>query len=246
MTDPVFDMADLFGEDYLYFYADRTGDERSDADTELIWRLLELEPGMEVLDLACGHGRIANRLAARGCHVTGLDATPLFLQRARGDAEAWGVSVDYHHGDVRDLPWASRFDRVVNWFTSFGYFDDSGNRKVISEVARVLRPGGEFILELNNLPWLLRNLQSSVVMEREGNLLVDRNEFDPLTSRVLSRRAVIRDGRHRDLRFFTRTFGFPELRQWLHEAGFSTVAAYGDGGDSLTVHSRRLITVSTH
>jgi cyclopropane fatty-acyl-phospholipid synthase-like methyltransferase len=33
--------------------------------TELIWRLLELEPGMEVLDLACGHGRIANVLAAR-------------------------------------------------------------------------------------------------------------------------------------------------------------------------------------
>jgi 2-polyprenyl-3-methyl-5-hydroxy-6-metoxy-1,4-benzoquinol methylase len=37
---------------------------------ELTWRLLELRPGMSVLDLACGHGELANLLAARGlpCH----------------------------------------------------------------------------------------------------------------------------------------------------------------------------------
>ena len=50
---------------------------------------------MEVLDLACGHGRIANRLAQRGAQVTGLDATPLFLEQARRDAAERGVEVDY-------------------------------------------------------------------------------------------------------------------------------------------------------
>jgi 2-polyprenyl-3-methyl-5-hydroxy-6-metoxy-1,4-benzoquinol methylase len=49
--------------------------------------------GMEVLDFACGHLRIANRLAQRGCRVTGLDCTDLFLQHARRDAEARGVLV---------------------------------------------------------------------------------------------------------------------------------------------------------
>jgi 2-polyprenyl-3-methyl-5-hydroxy-6-metoxy-1,4-benzoquinol methylase len=75
MDQPGLDAQGLFDQDYLYFYGELLGDERSDADTELLWRLLELRPGMEVLDLACGHGRIANRLAARGCRVTGLDAT---------------------------------------------------------------------------------------------------------------------------------------------------------------------------
>jgi cyclopropane fatty-acyl-phospholipid synthase-like methyltransferase len=65
MDDPGFDAGELFDEDYRCFYAEALGDERSDAETELLWRLLELEPGMEVLDLACGHGRIANRLAVR-------------------------------------------------------------------------------------------------------------------------------------------------------------------------------------
>ncbi|WP_312867446.1 SAM-dependent methyltransferase [Amycolatopsis pithecellobii] len=183
-----FDTAEVFDADYLYFYAERTGDQRSEAETDLIWQLLDLEPGMEVLDLACGHGRIANRLAARGCRVTGLDATPLFLQRAREDAAARGVSVDYRLGDMRELPWPARFDRVVNWFTAFGYFDDPGNRKVLGETARVLRPGGRFALELNHLPWILRNLQPSTTLERDGDLLIDRSEFDAATNRMHPRR----------------------------------------------------------
>jgi cyclopropane fatty-acyl-phospholipid synthase-like methyltransferase len=47
----------VFNDDYLYFYESFLTDELSDVQTEVIWRLLELEPGMEVLDLACGHGR---------------------------------------------------------------------------------------------------------------------------------------------------------------------------------------------
>ena len=66
---------------------------------------------MEVLDLACGHGRIANRLAERGARVTGLDRTPLFLEVARRDAADRRVEVEYVEGDMRELPWEERFDR---------------------------------------------------------------------------------------------------------------------------------------
>jgi SAM-dependent methyltransferase len=103
---------------------------------------------LAVLDLACGHGRIANRLVARGAEVTGLDVTPRFLELAREDAAARGVEVEYVQRDMRSLPWTERFDRVVNWFTAFGYFDD-GNRKVLAEVARALRPGGRLAIELD-------------------------------------------------------------------------------------------------
>ena len=96
---------ELFGEDYLYFWEQVLPDELSDRQADLIWRLLELEPGMEVLDLACGHGRHANRLAERGARVTGLDSSPLFLERARADAAARGVAVEYVEGDMRTIPW---------------------------------------------------------------------------------------------------------------------------------------------
>jgi cyclopropane fatty-acyl-phospholipid synthase-like methyltransferase len=49
-----------------------------------------LEAGAELLDAPCGHGGIANRLAARGVRVVGLDNDPAFLERARTDAAAMG------------------------------------------------------------------------------------------------------------------------------------------------------------
>src|SRR5262249_6488444 len=99
-------------------------------------RLLDLRPGMSVLDLACGHGDLANALAARDCRVTGLDSSTVFLDRARTDAAAAGVDVEYVAGDMRAIPWTGRFDRVVNWSTAFGYFDDATNRAVLDGIVR--------------------------------------------------------------------------------------------------------------
>ena len=76
----LFDATAMYDEDYLYFFAapgevsefashgpvvPGAGLPGEDA-AELAWRLAELRPGMSVLDLACGHGELANRLAARG------------------------------------------------------------------------------------------------------------------------------------------------------------------------------------
>ena len=77
VSDDAFDLGQVFDDDYLYLY-EPTLAQASDADMVVIWRLLELEPGSEVLDLACGPGRIANRLAERGARVTGLDAYRCF------------------------------------------------------------------------------------------------------------------------------------------------------------------------
>jgi SAM-dependent methyltransferase len=115
-----FDFDEVFDADYLFFYEPLLADV-TEADVDAIWRLLKLEPDMAVLDLACGHGRIANRLAERGARVTGLDATALFLDRARRDAASRSVCVDYVEGDMRLLPWTDeRFDRVVSWLPPSG------------------------------------------------------------------------------------------------------------------------------
>ena len=88
-----FPREDAFDEDYLYFYEELLTPERTAAEVDLVWKLLELEPGLELLDLACGHGRIANPLAQRGVRVTGIDATPLFLELAREDAARQGLII---------------------------------------------------------------------------------------------------------------------------------------------------------
>jgi SAM-dependent methyltransferase len=238
-----FDFDEVFGDDYLYFYEPRLA-EVSDSDTELIWRLLELEPGLEVLDLACGHGRIANRLAARGARVTGLDATPAFLERARRDAAELGVEVEYVEGDMRSLPWDGRFDRILCWFTSYGYFGDDDNRAVLREAHRALRPDGALLIENNNLASLLPRWLPAIVEERDGNFSIDRGSFDPVSSRGITERVIVRDGEARRFSFSLRMFIGAELRDWLLQAGFSTVELYGEDGEPLTAESRRMITIA--
>ena len=256
----LFDAAEMYGEDYLYFFAapgDRTkfaahgpvvpgADSTGAAAAELAWRLLDLRPGMSVLDLACGHGELANRLAARGCLVTGLDSSAVFLDRARADAAASGVSVEYVAGDMRQIPWAGRFDRVLNWSTAFGYFDDAANRAVLDGVARILRPGGRLAMDLDNLTSFLASYcPSRVVAAREnGDMLVDRYHLDALTGRFEAERTVIRDGQARQISFVKRLFGFPELRDWLLAAGFIAVTGYGEDARPLSADHQRMVIIA--
>lgn len=250
----------MYDDDYLYFFA-AYGDHREFAEhgpvvpgadfpgeavAELAWRLLDLRPGMSVLDLACGHGDLANRLAARGCRVTGLDSSAVFLDRARADAAAAGVSAEYVAGDMRQIPWTGRFDRVVSWSTAFGYFDDAVNRAVLDGIARVLRPGGRLAMDLDNLTAFLASYTPSrVVAAREnGDMLVDRYRLDALTGRFEAERTIIRGGRTRRVNFVKRLFGFPELRDWLLAAGFTTVTGYGEDGRPLTAGHKRMIIVA--
>jgi SAM-dependent methyltransferase len=240
-----FDFDSVFDEDYLYFYGPLL-EQGSDVEAELIWRLLSLEPGMRVLDLACGHGRIANRLAARGAAVTGLDATPLFLTRAREDAAERGLQVEYVEGDMRSLPWSdATFDRVVNWFTAFGYFSDEENRGVLREARRVLRPDGMLLIENNNLSALLPRWAPAIVTERDGNFCIDRSEFDPLSGRARTERVIVRDGQTRRFTFSVRMFIAVELADWLRDAGFTGgVEFYDAAGEPLTLQSRRMLTLA--
>lgn len=70
------------------------------------------------------------------------------------------------------------------------------------------------------------------------------NRFDPLTGRNMVERIVVRDGRVRRVPYFVRLFTFPELRDWLLQAGFTKVSGYGEDGAALTAEHRRMLVVA--
>jgi 2-polyprenyl-3-methyl-5-hydroxy-6-metoxy-1,4-benzoquinol methylase len=100
-----FDLEGVFDEvDYIHFYfSDRAvSDAGADIEAGQVAALLGLEPGMRVLDAPCGHGRIAERLAQRGCVVVGIDQATHFIELAKRNALARGVDVDYRVADLRE------------------------------------------------------------------------------------------------------------------------------------------------
>jgi SAM-dependent methyltransferase len=243
MTHP-FDVDELFGEEYLYFYAAMLGDARSDADTDAAIRFAELESGMRVLDAPCGHGRMAVRMAQRGLDVTGVDRSARFLEVARDEAAALGVEVQLHQGDLRALPVAGPFDAALCWFTSFGYFDEAGNSDVLREYRRVLRPGGRLVVETLSHDGYVRTFTEApdaIVVETDDGLMVDRNRFDAETGCIVCHRVTVRGGVRRDARFAIRLLTVPEWHRALTDAGFSTVTCTDLDGAPVELETWRLV-----
>ena len=169
-----------FGEEYLRLYPHRD-DADAGAAVALVDGLFPLA-GRRVLDLACGPGRHAAQLAARGARVVGLDLSLPLLARARTRT---GGTVPVVRADMRRLPFrAETFDMVVNLFTSFGYFaDDAQHQAVLTNAATLLRPGGTFVLDFLNAAAVRR-------------YLVPREERVVGSQRVVIRRCIAPEGHH--------------------------------------------------
>jgi SAM-dependent methyltransferase len=232
-------------DDYLYFYGEQLTDERTEAEVGALVRLLELDSPKRVLDLACGFGRHTNRLAGLGHTMTGVDLTPGFLEIARKDAIQRKVAVNYQEGDMRSITFENEFDRVMLLFTAFGYFSDDENLKVIINAGRALKTRGLLIFDTPNRDLLIKELRPYFVMEKEGNLMIDRTSFDSLQGRLYNKRIVIRDGIRKDKPFFTRLYTAQEIKALIIQAGLEMKHIYGGwDGSELSSVSHRMIVIA--
>ena len=245
-TKPVFDYDAVFDvDDYLYFYGDMLTDERTEAEVTALVQILELTVPMTILDLACGFGRHANRLAALGHQVTGIDLMPGFLEIGRRNAAEKGVQVIYQQGDMRQLSFIEMFDRVMMLFTTFGYFEDEDNLLVLKNVARALKPGGSLVFDIPNRDVILNGFLPYIVTEKDQNLMIDRNTFDSATGRLYNRRIIIRDDVRKDKPFFVRIYNPTEISDVLDRAGLGVYKMYGGwDGQQISTDSRRMVVVA--
>ena len=242
----VFDFEGVFGDDYLHFYGPDLTHDRNQREAEVVWRLLSLQEGATVLDLGCGHGRIAVELAKRGGLLTGLDASAKFIGLAREAAAAAGLQINFIEGDMRRLPWQGEFDAIVIWFTTFGYFDDEDNEQVLGQAARALKPGGRLLIEqIHRNAVLHQDIPQHLVVQRGDDLMVDLVDYDVLAERATTERITVRNGHVRRTNYSIRLYGFAELARLLRAAGFQAVEGFGRDGVPLTTHSRRLLTLAT-
>lgn len=238
----------FFGEDYLRTYLPALPDEKTEAQVDGIVSCLGLQPPARVLDLCCGHGRHAVRFAERGYEVAGQDLSELFLARARDDAERRGVTVQWVHGDMREIPFEGELDAVINMFTAFGYLEDEEeDLKVLRQVAKALKPGGRLLLETMHRDNLLRRfLPYSVTRHADGLVVTDEREIDVLTSRINVVSTFFEpDGRRYERRHSLRLYTLRELVRMLSAAGLEFERACGGlDGSPVTLESQRLVVIS--
>jgi ubiquinone/menaquinone biosynthesis C-methylase UbiE len=120
------------------------------SDVEEALRGLEIKPGTRVLDVATGGGHTAVYLAKRGCDVTAADLSVEMLQRATELAASSGVSLRTQQCPAENLPEANDRYQLVTCRVAAHHF--SHPAAFLHEVARVLEPGGYFLLIDGSVP----------------------------------------------------------------------------------------------
>lgn len=109
-------------------------------------------PG-RLADLGCGTGRLAVHFAARGFECVGVDLSDTMLTQARANAAARGVTVEWHSGNLVTLDGlaTASFDYAASLFSTLGMVRGASHRAAaVAEVARLLKPGGRFVLHVHN------------------------------------------------------------------------------------------------
>ncbi len=222
----------LYDADYALMFRESSGAARSDAEVDHLVALLRLQPGARVLDLCCGQGRHASRLAQRGLSTLGLDFSDELLALAR--TQPGGSGPRWVRADARALPLRPAFDAVLCLYNSLSFARDADSAAVLRQARAALVSGGQLVLDTDHRDRLAR-LEPRLREWRdlgEARLYSDRT-FDPIDGIADSTLVIERkrpdgtvDARERRLRY--RAFSATELKRMVAEAGFSDISLYGE------------------
>ena len=139
----------------------------------LVQRFGRVPSSLSVLDVGCGGGLLAERFAAIGCTVTGVDRSLPTLGAAREHALSAGLDIRYLEGDAAALPFeAAQFD-VVCCCDVLEHVDDVD--LVVGEIARVMTPEGILFFDTINRTWRSKLLAIKLAQDWLPTRLVPRS-----------------------------------------------------------------------
>ena len=216
--------------------------EQTAREAAFLVECLQLQPGMSALDVPCGNGRHAIQLARRGIRMTGVDISAGFVEEASRAAP----EIEWVRGDMRNLPWNSRFDAAYCWGNSFAYFDYHNCLRFLVAVASTLKPGGRFVLESGAVSEsILPVLQPERKLQMGDLDFHSRNTYDASDGRMDITYTFTRGSRREVKPIHQWVHSAAEIRRMLRSSGLEPLAAFGSlEGDPYALRSPHLIALA--
>ena len=232
---------EFFNEDYFKTYYNLNW-ERTAKDADFIETALELSKEDLILDMPCGFGRHSIELTKRGYNVTGMEYNKAQIDKAKELIKEENAEFEIIQADMRDIPHKNRYDKIFNYFTSFGYFSDEENEKVIKSFYEALKPGGLLLIETINRDGVLKIFQpNGITRLPENELLLEERNYNPVTGRMECVHTYINKKRERKERKFDhRVYAAYELIHIFKKYGFEVVKILGNRDSKLEMFSMRL------
>ena len=199
------------------------------------WMRQEIGSGRRtILDLGCGPGLYAERLARAGYDVTGVDFSANSIAYARKQAKKLGLNIDYSCLNYLDMGYREQFDAVLMIYCDFGVLTADERALLIKKIYVALKPGGVFVFDALNKDVLsrLRFEKTWTASEkgfwRDGPYLCLAESFHyPEQKAMLDQYIVIGDDEQPKVyRFWNHYFAPADIDEMFGAAGFSGVKRF--------------------
>lgn len=207
-----------------------------------------------ILDLACGPGLYARRLAERGHACVGIDFGPASIRHARVDAAAADLDIDYRLGDLREAEFGEGYDLVMMVFGEFGVFRRDEAFGILRRAVDALASGGRVLLEIATFdevkrqgrepPWW-QALESGLFSDRP-HLWLEEHFWREEAAATVSRWLVVdaETGETTLHASTTQAYTEDDLREMLAGAGFEKVSFHSHMGEKETEFAGKLLAVT--
>ena len=217
--------------------------ESATEEAEQIVSLLKLHPGASICDLCCGPGRHSLELSKLGYCVTGVDRTALYIEQARKKTDEQGLDIRFVKEDMRRFCEPDTFDAVISVFTSFGYFEEETDDKlVIENIYKSLKEGGKLVIDTIGKEVLARIFQEKRWREEDGIIVLEEAKIKEDWSSIESRWIIIKDGKQDEFSFTLRLYSAAQLSELLKSCKFSNVEIFGSlNGSPYDQNAKRLV-----
>jgi SAM-dependent methyltransferase len=220
-----FDDPQFYGDSWASVYDEEVGRVVDPAAIAFLGGLAGEGP---VLELAIGTGRIALPLAGTGVRVEGVDASAAMVERLR--AKPGGTDIPVTIGDMAQVPASGPYPLVYLVFnTLFGLLTQERQAECFASVARVLTPGGRFVIEcfVPDLARFDRNQRVQARMVTEDSVRLEASVHDPVAQRITTQEVTI-DATGVQLRPVAIRYAWPtELDLMARQAGLVLAGRYG-------------------
>ena len=186
-------------------------------------------------ECACGTGSLTVRFACAGIKTTGIDLSASMLRRAEEKARHWGVEAAFVRQDMKKLTLPRRVDAVLATCDGVNYLTTPQDVCAFFKAAYdQLLPGGMLCFDCSSRH-KLEDVMGDAFFgeERDGIAMLWKNALNR-ESHVLTMDVTFfvreEDGRYRRFReeHRQRAHSQQEILQWLSNAGFTQICAYGE------------------
>lgn len=215
------------------------------------WIDKNIKKKSKILDLGCGPGLYATKLAEKGHTVVGIDLSANSIEYAKEVNQVNGYNINYIRKNYLEIDYSQEFDAVLLIYRDFSGLLEAERDKLLDLVYRALKPGGKFIFDVSKEKEVKRkDLSKNWSLNQEGfwsgeqHLVLEDTHYYQERNIILKQYIIIEESRTVEHQIVDKLYSVGELTNLLKR--YKQIELYSDlCGRELSDKSEALACIAT-